>query len=105
MTSILPVTEADFQRRVIAAAKWHKWLCVHIRATETGKGRWAVPYEGDRGLPDLILSKAGRVILAELKSDKGRPTKDQVRWLDHAGDHGRLWRPCNWPQIIEELAA
>jgi hypothetical protein len=101
--SILPITEADFQRRVLAAARWNKWCAVHIRATESQKGRWTVPYEGDKGLPDLILAKDGKVILAELKSASGKPTKDQIRWLDNAGEHGRLWTPDQWTEILDEL--
>lgn len=103
MTAAMPMTEADLQRTVIEAAQWNGWKVVHIRASEISKGRWSVPYEGDKGLPDLILAKGGRVLLAELKSASGKPTKDQVAWLDEAGDHGRLWYPDMLREIIDEL--
>lgn len=103
MSSILPISEAQFQRRIMDAAKWNRWKVVHIRAVEISKGRWSVPYEGDRGLPDLVMAKDGRIIVPEIKREGGKATKDQVSWLDNLGDHGRLWYPSDWDDILDEL--
>jgi hypothetical protein len=96
------LTEADLQRRVLDLARLRGWRVAHVRPARTAHG-WRTPYEGDSGLPDLILARRGVVLLAELKSTTGRPTADQLAWLDAVGDHGRLWRPDDWPTITETL--
>ncbi len=51
------------------------------------------------GFPDeiIVLPHTGRLIVAELKSEKGRVTKEQQRWLDAfatiAGAEVHVWRP------------
>jgi len=54
-------------------------------------------------VPDLILARRGVVILAELKSDKGRLTLEQIAWQRAIGEHHRLWRPSDLPSIVREL--
>lgn len=103
MTAAPPLSEADFQQRVIDTARAAGWLCVHFRPGKTQRGRWVTPMQGDKGAPDLILAKDGRVLLAELKRSKGKPTPEQVEWLTAAGGHGRLWRPENWEAILLDL--
>lgn len=93
-----PLSEADLQARVLHLAHLRGWRCVHLRPARTTTG-WRTPYEGDPGLPDLVLARRGIVQLAELKSDHGTPTADQLRWLDAAGQHGHLWRPRDWSTI------
>lgn len=97
-----PVSEDALQTRIIEYARWMKWRVVHIRAARTTTG-WAVPYEGDPGLPDLILARDGEVLLVELKDADGGATADQRAWLKAAGEHGRLWRPGDWATIVKEL--
>jgi hypothetical protein len=99
------VREADFQRRVIETAQWNRWLVHHSRPVQDSDGTWSTPIQGDPGLPDLVLVRGGVVLLAELKSDGGRPTKEQMKWLDEAGPCGRLWRPADWALVLEELSA
>lgn len=93
------MSEAELQSKVLEFAKLSGWRCVHIRPTEVGKGRWATPYQGDPGLPDLILARDGRVLLVELKSAKGRVSLDQRAWLDAAGCNGYVWSPADWDTI------
>ena len=59
--------------------------------------------QGDRGLPDLVIAKNGRVLLAELKTDTGRLGPGQQDWLDALGPHGRLWRPRDWNDVLADL--
>jgi hypothetical protein len=99
----LPMSEADFQQRIMDAARVAGWLCCHFRPAKTQRGRWVTPMAGDKGFPDLALAKDGRVLLAELKTDKGKPTPEQVAWLSAVGGHGRLWRPENWEAILLDL--
>lgn len=99
------LSESDFQRRVMDTATAHRWHVCHVRAARHHGQRWGVPYEGDSGLPDLILARAGLVLLAELKSATGKPTPEQSAWLAAAGVNGRLWRPSDWPAVLAELSA
>lgn len=98
----LVMSEADWQRRVMDAAKQFGWRRVHVRASQIS-GRWQTAYDGDPGLPDLILARDGVVLLAELKSEKGSFRPGQREWLAAAGDAGFLWRPSNWPEVVEVL--
>lgn len=115
--------EDDFQAIVMAYAQRNRWRVVHIRParilepghqhthyarrlgleTTERAATYRTPYEGDPGLPDLILARDGVVLLVELKSRNGRPTVDQTKWLKAAGDNGRLWSPNDWPTIRLEL--
>ena len=90
-----PVSESDFQARVIELAIRHGWRVVHHpdsrRATDAG---WV----------DLVLGHEarGEVIFAELKTDVGRVRKDQLWWhavLKRAGCRVYLWRPGDWSEI------
>lgn len=97
------MSEADFQRTVIDAARLAGWKVCHFRPGMTQRGRWVTPMQGDKGAPDLILAKDGRVLLAELKSDKGKTTPEQDAWLAAAGGHGRVWRPRNMAAVLLDL--
>jgi hypothetical protein len=99
-----PLSEAAFQTRIIDLANLLGWHCVHYRPAWQG-GKWRQPLSGHIGAPDLILARGGRVILAELKTDRGRLTAEQQAWLAALGAHGRLWRPRDWPDIVATLTA
>jgi len=99
----LKMSETAFQARIIDTARAYHWLAAHYRPSINRRGRWSTAVEGDKGAPDLILAKGGRVILAELKSDNGRTTAEQRLWLAALGPHARLWRPMDWPDILAEL--
>lgn len=90
------MTEAQWQQRVMDAAQFHGWLVCHLRAVKVDD-RWLTPYSGDSGLPDLILAKAGVIMLRELKTVSGRVAPEQKRWLV-AG--GRIWRPQDWDTVV-----
>lgn len=96
------LTETDLQRRIIDLAMLRGWRVAHIRPARTVNG-WRTPMEGHPGLPDLILAKDGQVLLAELKTERGRLTSDQRAWLAAAGSCGRLWRPGDWNDIAATL--
>lgn len=98
-----PLSEAQWQQRVMDAARAAGWLVVHFRPAMTQRGRWITPMAGDAGFPDLVLAKGGRVLIAELKSDSGKPTAAQKAWLAALGGHGRLWQPRNWDAVLLDL--
>lgn len=97
------LSEADFQRRVMDTARLAGFRVAHFRPAMTQRGRWVTPMAGDTGFPDLVLAKAGLVLCAELKTDTGKPSAQQLAWLEQLGDHGRLWRPSDWAQVLSDL--
>jgi hypothetical protein len=96
------MSEDAFKSRVIDYAMLRGWLVAHYRPARTDKG-WRTALEGHRGAPDLILARDGRVLLVELKSDKGRVATEQAVWGSALGDYYRLWRPSQWDQVMEDL--
>ena len=89
-------TEADFQSAIIKLAHATGWLVHHTRCVRTPRG-YQTPVQGDVGFPDLVLAKGGRVVLAELKTDKGKTSAAQREWIEASG--AELWRPSDWPAI------
>lgn len=102
-TMPLTVSERTFQNAVIELARYHGWLVAHFRVARTGSGGWATPMQGDVGFPDLVLSRAGEIIIAELKTQQGRASPAQKLWLRNLGAYGRLWKPSDWTTIMDEL--
>lgn len=98
------LSEDQFQASVIEAAQWYGWVIHHGRPARTAKG-WRTAVQGVAGFPDLVLARRGRVILAELKTDRAQPTLNQRHWLTELGTNGRLWRPADWPEILRELSS
>lgn len=96
------MTEAALERAVEEAATLSRWRVYHTRDS-----RGSNP-----GFPDLVLVRRGRLIFAELKTERGRVSPDQKGWLEaleFVGDlvqmpHDRgevgvevyVWRPADW---------
>jgi hypothetical protein len=97
-------TEKEFQRQVIQLAQLCGWKVAHFRPARVivnGKETWRTPCEGDAaGFPDLVLAKRGAVFFFELKSDRGKVTDEQQKWLEETG--GSVWRPMDW-KLIEQF--
>lgn len=59
------------------------------------------------GFPDLVLVRGGRIVFAELKTTKGRVRPMQLVWLQALRlcpfVETYLWRPGDWPEIVEKL--
>lgn len=88
--------ESAFQARVVALAKANGFAAYH-----THDSRRSEP-----GFPDLVLIRGGVLIVAELKSTKGRVRPSQERWLElfrEVGARVFLWRPDDWASIRAEL--
>jgi VRR-NUC domain len=110
-TTTLKVSEASFQRAVIDYARASGWKVAHWHDSR----REVVRKDGTRltigdkdaaGVPDLLLVRAGRMICAELKSEKGRVSKAQEEWLDALSAVGvevYVWRPSEWDEVEEAL--
>jgi hypothetical protein len=107
----LPETEAGFQSAVIDAATTFGWLVHHQRPGRNSDGSWRSQIQGDAGFPDLVLTRDGIVIFAELKSEKGRVSGDQQAWIHALGLVSvrapevsvHVWRPDQWHTIERTL--
>jgi VRR-NUC domain-containing protein len=109
-------TERQFERAVVEYAQLRGWLAWHAYDSRKSTPGW----------PDLAFARKGRLVLAELKSENGRVSTAQRRWLEALGiedEHVRrhalhpirgfewrvprlmvcLWRPADWPEIEEIL--
>lgn len=91
------ISEAEFTSAVVALFQLYGWKVCHIRPAKTAKG-WRTAYEGHAGLPDIIAARGGKVIMAELKVGKNKPTADQAEWLKASGSP--VWRPEDWDIIL-----
>lgn len=118
---LLSATEAEFQNLIIEYAQIRGWLVMHTRPARTERG-WRTPLQGDAGYPDLTMARRGRLVIAELKSESGKVTREQAAWLEHlpprvaqeddSADrdiHSHaievyVWRPRDWERIKEVLA-
>lgn len=99
-------SEADFQTWVIDLAHIRGWLVAHFRPARIVKNgvvsyRTAVSADG-AGFPDLVLVRDRRLMLVELKSDKGILSEAQDKWLrvlslTKAEIH--IWRPVDREEI------
>lgn len=100
------MTEDEFLRQLLRAAKLLGWRTAHFRPARTARG-WRTAVAGDgAGWPDLVLVKDGRLVVAELKSAAGRVRDEQRRWLEAleaAGVETHVWRPDDWDAILEVL--
>lgn len=99
------LAEDDYVDRIIDAAHAHGWHVAHFRPARTARGGWRTPMKGDKGFPDLVLTRGGRVLLAEVKTNRGTVRPEQRAWLAQLGDHAHLWRPRDWPIVRQILAS
>lgn len=95
------VTERDFQQQLVDAARWLGWLCFH-----TFDSRKSEP-----GFPDMICvgtgANRGRLLAIELKSESGRVSAEQLKWLtgfmDCGGVETHIFRPAQVDQAMALL--
>lgn len=94
----LDCLEAELQARVTEFAEDHGWIWYHT-------------YDSRRSRPgflDLVCASEDRkrVLFAEIKRECGKMSKAQERWfkvLQRCGEEVYLWRPSDWPRIVETL--
>lgn len=94
----LDVSEADFQHCVVDLARWLGWECWRDNDSR----------RNDAGWPDLALVRDERMILCELKTERGRLRAEQAYWmrllLRVQGVEYYLFRPSDWSVILKTLA-
>jgi hypothetical protein len=85
------VTEAELQSNVRQVARLGGFITYHTNDSR----------RSDKGFPDLVMvhPMTGRVVYAELKSEKGRIRPEQQQWIDalaRGGHTVHVWRPEDW---------
>lgn len=89
-------TEAQFMAAVVQFAEQMAWLVVHFPRMQGNPA----------GFPDLLMFRDGQTILAELKTERGKLSVNQARWLldfDARGIRCYVWRPSDWDEIAATL--
>ena len=89
-------TEKAFQSAVRDYARLRGWRCYCV---------WD-PRHSPKGWPDLVLLRPPRMVVAELKSTRGRLTKEQRETLDilvACGVEAFVWWPESWDAIEKTL--
>jgi hypothetical protein len=99
MSGLPAISEKEFMRQVSDLARifgwrvYHPWLSIH----------------SERGWPDVAICKPPRLILAELKTERGKTTPHQDEWLAMLaacpGVETYLWRPSDLDGIARCLGA
>ena len=91
------MTETQFLKSVVSVAEDGGWLVYHTYDSRRSQA----------GFPDLVMTRAGRTIFAELKSQKGRIKAAQQEWLDALdkteGLEVFLWRPSDMDEVVKNL--
>lgn len=98
--------ERDFGRQVEHLLDLFGWTWKHDEPAVRQSGQWATSFRGDKGFPDYVATRDGRLIFAEIKNERGRLTKPQADWLDALGRTSAevyLWRPDELLKIKEVL--
>lgn len=106
-------TEAEFQQLIIDAAHYLGWRVAHFRGVRVqrkdGTVFYQTPVQADgEGFPDLVLVNPTqrRVIYAEIKSETGSLSPEQIAWkalLEAAGQEYYLWKPRDWNEVEKTL--
>lgn len=102
------MTEEEWQRQVVELAGILGWKHLHVRRTIGRGGRWTTS-TNLKGFPDLMLWHEGmrRVVAAELKSERGRLSPEQVdvlRSLRAAGMEAYVWKPSDLGDVKRLLS-
>jgi VRR-NUC domain len=91
------ITEKAFQQTVIDYARYRGWLVFHAYDSRRSA----------KGFPDLVLVREQRLVVAELKTMRGKLSLAQQDWasaLLHATScEFHIWRPSDWREIERVL--
>lgn len=90
------MSEEDWLQHVTRFARYHGWLTYHTYDSR----------RSSEGFPDLVLCRSPRLIIAELKNEKGVLRGAQAGWRDQLEGVTEfsysLWRPTD-ERIVEDL--
>lgn len=91
------MSELEWQRAVEELLTLGQWQYIHLRDSRRQRAT---------GWPDLFAVKGNTVIAIELKTQRGRVTPAQSRWLALLRDAGMptyVWRPAQIDEVRRSL--
>lgn len=94
--STAAMSERKFQAEVMKVAAQLGWRFYH---THDSIGSQA-------GFPDLVMVRDDRLIFAELKTEKGKLSHEQLEWITALGMTRAtvcMWRPSMIDEIVQLL--
>lgn len=105
------VTSAEYRAQVDSQMSEKEWQAQVIELAYTLGYVTYHTYDSRRcepGLPDLFLLRMAppRFVVIELKTTRGRISKEQRIWLNGlraAGIEAFVFRPHQWNELVEEL--
>jgi len=106
------VSTLPLGRRIILNGLSERTFREQVRHWAEARG-WTVYFtwssrNSPAGFPDLVLLRPPRLLIAELKTQTGKTTRAQDRWLGLLGlvpcVEVHLWRPWDEQQIMDILA-
>lgn len=89
-------TEAQWQATVVDIARHYGWHITHVREMRGNQ----------HGIPDLLMFRGDRYVLAELKTETGTVSREQAAWHQRAALCGvtvHVWRPRDADAVEETL--
>lgn len=94
----LTIDETPFRKEFRRYCVKQLWTCYHTHDSR----------KSDTGFPDEVCARGHRVVFAELKREDGIVSADQLTWgeiLSAVGGNVEyyLWRPSDWPKILEVM--
>ena len=90
-------SEKAFAQAVVELAAWCGWRVYRVWNSRHSPSGW----------PDLVLCRPPALIVAEVKSARGRLSAAQRAWLEALGQcpgiEVYVWRPTDWETIAARL--
>ena len=86
------------------------WLVSHQRNSKSASGRHMTAIMGRPGWPDFVLSHPTRgiTLFREVKVKRGKPTPDQLAWIETlraSGLDADIWEfPRDWHDAVALLS-
>ena len=100
LTLAKAMSETELQSAVMAYASTVGWLGHHARKALRQSGKVSTPIQGDKGFPDVVFARTGRLVVVEFKAHRGTLSKDQRIWTAVLGSIPGIelyvWRPTDW---------
>lgn len=90
--AVPPESEKQFMASVLTLARVLGWLCFHTHDSR----------RSESGFPDLFMVRGTRAVAAELKSERGKLSAAQQKWLERMGAAGLevyTWKPTQKQEI------
>lgn len=110
MNRYASISEKEWQAQVLEIFGYHGWKVTHAHKAMLRDGSWITPVDADgKGFPDLLAvhPAAGDILVAELKTEKGTASPEQLQWLtwfEAAQISAYLWRPHDVDAVIARIS-